>query len=362
MTIVDYFEGVKDPRVIGRCKHKLSDILVVALASYLCGAEDYESMHELCLERGESLRPLVELPNGTPSTDTFERVLQRIEPHSLYACLSVYGKDLIQDLEGKHIAIDGKRLRGAKKKNGHTHILSAWVDEVGLSLAQETVVEKHNELQAIPEVLDSLDLSGSVVSIDAMGTQKTIAEQIIHSDADYVLSLKANQKHLFEDVRDAFTGKYQCHTWETLEKDHGRIEKRIYTTLKASEVFNEGEYSDWQGLQTLVQVERIVSRLEGETRQEKQYYISSLAPELCQELGQYIRGHWCIENRLHWHLDVSFREDACGARKDYSATNLNTLRKFALAIVSQYKDKLSLRKRLFKAALNINYLKRLLKI
>lgn len=105
MNIVDYFEGVKDPRVIVRCKHKLSDILVVALASYLCGAEDYESMHELCLERGEPLRPLVELPNGTPSTDTFERVLQRIEPHSLYACLSVYGKDLIQDLEGKHIAI-----------------------------------------------------------------------------------------------------------------------------------------------------------------------------------------------------------------------------------------------------------------
>ena len=319
-------------------------------------------MHELCLERGELLRPLVELPNGCPSADTFERVLQRIEPQSLYACLQVYGQELISDLEGKHIAIDGKRLRGSKKKTGSTHILSAWVDEVGLSLAQETVAEKRNELQAIPEVLDSLDLSGAVISIDAMGTQTNIAEQIIQSEADYILSLKGNQKHLYEDVQDCFTGQYGCHSYETLEKNHGRIEKRTYTTLSASEVFDEEEYSQWRGLRSLIQVEREISSLEGETRVDKQYYISSLPHEDCQLIGQYIRGHWGIENRLHWHLDVTFKEDACRARKDYSATNLNTLRKFALAIVSQYKDKLSLRKRLFKAALNIDYLKKLLKI
>ena len=362
MDVQDYFSKVEDPRVVGRCKHKLSDILVIALASYLCGGEDYESMHELCLERGASLRPPVELPNGCPSVDTFERVLQRIEPQSLYACLQVYGKELISDLDGKHIAIDGKRLKGSKKKTGSTHILSAWVDEVGLSLAQETVAEKRNELQAIPEVLDSLDLSGAVISIDAMGTQTNIAEQIIQSEADYILSLKGNQKHLYEDVRDCFTGQYKCHCYETLEKDHGRIEKRTYTALPASEVFDEGEYSQWQGLRSLIQVEREISNSEGETRIDRQYYISSLPPEDCQLIGQYIRGHWGIENRLHWHLDVTFREDTCRARKDYSATNLNTLRKFALAIVSGHKDKLSLRKRLFKAALNMDYLKKLLKI
>lgn len=319
-------------------------------------------MHELCIERGEALRPLVELPNGCPSADTFERVLQRIEPHSLHACLQVYGKDLLQDLQGKHIAIDGKRLRGSRRKTGSTHILSAWVDEVGMSLAQETVSEKSNELEAIPEVLDSLDLSGAVVSIDAMGTQTSIAEQIIESGADYVLSLKGNQKHLYEDVQDSFTGKYKRYSHETLEKDHGRIEKRTYTVLSASEVFDEGEYQHWQGLRSLIQVERKISTLDGAFRIDKQYYISSLPPESCPLIGQYIRGHWGIENRLHWHLDVTFREDACRARKDYSATNLNILRKFALAIVSQYKDKLSLRKRLFKAALNIDYLKKLLKI
>ncbi|PDP74281.1 ISAs1 family transposase, partial [Porphyromonas gingivalis] len=263
---------------MGRCKHKLSDILVIALASYLCGGEDYESMHELCLERGASLRPPVELPNGCPSVDTFERVLQRIEPQSLYACLQVYGKELISDLEGKRIAIDGKRLKGSKKKTGSTHILSAWVDEVGLSLAQETVAEKRNELQAIPEVLDSLDLSGAVISIDAMGTQTNIAEQIIQSEADYILSLKSNQKHLYEDVQDCFTGQYRCHRYETLEKDHGRIEKRTYTTLPASEVFEEGEYRQWQGLRSLIQVEREISNSEGETRIDRQYYISSLPP------------------------------------------------------------------------------------
>lgn len=165
MDVGNYFSMVAAPRVVGRCKHKLSDILIIALASYLCGGEDYESMHELCLERGESLRPLVELPNGTPSADTFERVLQRIEHQSLSACLQVYGKKLLSDLDGKHIAVDGKRVQGSKHKTGSTHILSAWVDEVGLSLAQETVAEKSNELQAIPEVLDDTVLQKCVSSV-----------------------------------------------------------------------------------------------------------------------------------------------------------------------------------------------------
>lgn len=172
MIVHEYFSEVVAPRVVGRCKHKLSDILVIALASYLYGGEDYESMYELCQERGESLLPLVELPNGCPSVDIFARVLQLVEPQSLYSCLQV----LISDLEGKHIALDSKRLRGPKHKGGHTHILSTWMDEFGLSIAQEIVEEKHNELQAIPEVLDSLELSRAVVSIDAIGPQTTIAK------------------------------------------------------------------------------------------------------------------------------------------------------------------------------------------
>ena len=183
---------------------------------------------------------------------------------SEYIAFLVANNAIFRDLEGKHIAIDGKRLKGSKKKTGSTHILSAWVDEVGLSLVQEPVAEKRNELQAIPEVLNSLDLSGAVVSIDAMGTQTHIAEQIIQSEANYILSLKGNQKHLYEDVQDCFTGQYKTHSYETLEKNHGRIEKRTYTTLSASEVFDEGEYRQWQGLRSLVQVKREISSLEGE--------------------------------------------------------------------------------------------------
>ena len=179
------------------------------------------------------------------------------------------------------------------------------------------VAEKCSELEAIPEVLDRLDLSGAVISIDAMGTQTNIAEQIVQSEADYILSLKGNQKHLYEDVQDCFTGRYRCHSYETWEKNHGRIEKRTYTMLLVSEVFEEGEYSQWQGLRSLIQEEREITSLEGETRMDKQYYISSLLPEDCPLIGQSIRGHWGIENRLHWHLDVTFREDACRARKDF---------------------------------------------
>lgn len=165
-----------DPRVKGRCKHKVSDIIIIAIATYLCGGDDYISMYELCRERGEDLKPLVELPNGCPSVDTFERVISRIDPKAFGACLSVFGDTLIEDLKGKHVSIDGKRIRGSKSSNSFTHILSAWVNEQFICLAGETVDEKSNEITAIPELLDSIDLSGAVVSIDAMGTQTGIAQ------------------------------------------------------------------------------------------------------------------------------------------------------------------------------------------
>ena len=165
-----------DPRVKGRCKHKVSDIIIIAIATYLCGGDDYVSMYELCRERGEDLKPLVELPNGCPSVDTFERVISRIDPKAFGACLSVFEDTLIEDLKGKHVSIDGKRIRGSKSSNSFTHILSAWVNEQSICLAGETVDEKSNEITAIPELLDSIDLSGAVVSIDAMGTQTGIAQ------------------------------------------------------------------------------------------------------------------------------------------------------------------------------------------
>ena len=184
---------------------------------------------------------------------------------------------------------------------------------------------------------------------------------IVESEADYALALKRNHRHLSEDVKDAFTGRYTQFTYSTLDKDHGRVEERIYTALRPQEVLDELQYESWKNLSSLVQVECLITFSDGTERRDKQYYLSSLPAEAVERIGAYIRGHWGIENRLHWHLDVTFREDHCRARKAYAAQNLNTIRKLALAIVSQRKDKLSIRKRLFTAALNIDYLKELLK-
>ena len=185
---------------------------------------------------------------------------------------------------------------------------------------------------------------------------------IVESEADYVLALKRNHRHLSEDVKDAFTGRYTQFIYSTLDKDHGRVEERIYTALRPQEVLDESQYEPWKNLSSLVQVECLVTFSDGTERRDKHYYLSSLPAEAVERIGTYIRGHWGIENRLHWHLDVTFREDHCRARKVYAAQNLNTIRKLALAIVSQRKDKLSIRKRLFTAALNIDYPKELLKI
>ena len=254
---------------------------------------------------------------------------------------------------------------GSADQNLLTHTptySSAWVDEHTISIAGKAVEEKSNEITAIPDVLDSIDLTGAVVSIDAMGTQTDIAQMIVESEADYVLALKRNHRHLSEDVKDAFTGRYTQFIYSTLDKDHGRVEERIYAALRPQEVLDESQYEPWKNLSSLVQVERLVTFSDGTERRDKQYYLSSLPAEAVERIGTYIRGHWGIENRLHWHLDVTFREDHCRARKVYAAQNLNTIRKLALAIVSQRKDKLSIRKRLFTAALNIDYLKELLKI
>ena len=178
METASYFSTVHDPRVVGRCKHKLSDILMVALITYLCGGEDYNDMYQLCRYRGEEFKPLLELPNGCPREDTFERVMQAVHPDEIAACLEVYIEVYIKDLSGMHIAIDGKKMCGTNPRGhgGSSYILSAWVNEHSLSIAQEAVGEKMNEITCVPKLLDKLALERAVVTMDAMGTQVEIAE------------------------------------------------------------------------------------------------------------------------------------------------------------------------------------------
>ncbi len=359
-----YFSAVTDPRVVGRCSHLLSDILLIGLCTYLTGGSDYEDMRLFAIERGEELAPLLSLPNGVPSVDTFERVYKAIDPEELVACLQMYGKDILSDLSEKQIVIDGKKLRGVSptsKGNRGLYILNVWVSENQFCLFQEKVEDKSNEKTAIPHALEKLDIKDTIISIDAMGTEKHIAELIVEKEGNYLLALKGNQKSLLEDVECAFKVNHGHDVFETLEKDHGRIESRKCSILPAAKYLLEENLQEWRELKTIIRIE--TSReIKGKVSNDIRYYISSEDQSQAAYYNSLVRGHWSIENQLHWHLDVIFKEDECRARKDYAAQNLSVLRKVALHLVSKQKSKLSMKKRLYKAALDMEYLKLLMGI
>jgi predicted transposase YbfD/YdcC len=357
-----YFLEVEDPRVVGRCSHLLSDVLMIALLTYLTGGTDYQDMYLFGKERGQEFDGLLQLPNGVPSADTFERVFKKLKSESLHTCLDSYGKEILGRLSEKQIVLDGKKLRGVhpgSKGNSGLYILNAWVSENRFCIGQEKVEEKSNEITAIPKILESLDIAEAVVSIDAIGTQTKIAEQIIAQGGHYFLSVKGNQQGLLDDLEHAFKVDKGIGFEEDPESDHGRIETRRCTILPVSHFLLEEHKSAWKNVSTFIKIE--ASReVKGVLHQETRYYISD---ETFSNPSYYLllsRGHWGIENQLHWHLDVTFKEDACRAREGNAPLNLSTLRKFALQLLSNQKDKLSLKKRQYKAALDIGYLKKMI--
>ena len=357
-----YFSEVEDPRVVARCSHLLSDVLMISLLTYLTGGTDYQDMHLLAKERGRDFEGLLQLPNGTPYADTFERVFKKLKSASLQSCLEHYGKSILETLSEKQIVLDGKKLKGVSptsKGNSGLYILNAWVSENRFCIAQEQVEDKSNEITAIPKILSSLDIEEAVVSIDAIGTQTKIAEQIIEQKGHYFLSVKGNQKGLLEDLEHAFKVDKGSTFVAEVECDHGRIENRSCSILPATDYLLEENISAWKNISTLIKVE--ASReIKGVLRQETRYYISD---ETVANPSYYLslsRGHWGIENHLHWHLDVTFKEDDCRARVGNAPLNLSTLRKFALQVLSNQKDKLSLKKRQYKAALDVKYLKKII--
>lgn len=336
-TVATYFSEIRDPRVTGRCLHLLSDILRIGLCTYLTGGSDYQDMHLFGIERGSQLDGLLRLPNGVPSEDTFERVFKRICPEELENCLRNYGHSILSDLSGKQIVIDGKKQRGASPTtNGNRglYLLNAWVSENRFCIAQSKVEDKSNKITAIPQVLSDIDIEEAVVSIDAMGTQREIADLIVEKKGHWLLALKTNQRSLYEDVESAFKthGGHDVH--QTFEADHGRIETRKCSILPAQEFLLEENLEAWSGLSTIVRVEstrEIGDRVTHDTR----YYISDENIKSASHYAALVRGHWSIENQLHWHLDITFKEDACRARTGYSSQNLSILRKMALHIISR---------------------------
>lgn len=359
------FEDLPDPRVIGRTAHKLADILFLTLCAVICGMDDWESIEEWGNERLQWLRGHVELENGIPSHDTISRVFAALDGKAFQACFIRWAGTLCPSLAGQIVAMDGKTMRGSHdRRYGQQaiHMVSAFVCGHGITLGQVKTEAKSNEITALPELIEALDLAGSTVTLDAMGCQKEIARAIIGKGADYVLALKANQGTLYQQVKRCF----DVTEWEnyrdfsrwghaTDENGHGRSETRRYVALTCPAWDSRDA---WAGLHSVVMVEAL-RILDGQHTVEKRFYISSAAPD-SDQLGRAIRSHWEIENRLHWCLDVSFNEDASRIRTDHAPENLNVVKKIAMNLLRLHPLKRSLPKKRLKACLNNHYLEEVL--
>jgi predicted transposase YbfD/YdcC len=356
------FAEMPDPRVVGRTGPQLLDILVLTVCAVLCGVDDWEGVEIWGGAKLEWLRQFIALKNGIPSHDTIGRVFSAMDSAKFQNCFTRWVSTICTSLVGQVVAIDGKTQRGShhhRLGKKAIHMVSAFASEQGLTLGQLKTAEKSNEITAIPQLLAMLALKGSIVSIDSMGCQTDIARVIVAQEADYVLALKGNHSKLHEQVCEFFkvAEQYQYRALdakpdESCEKDHGRIESRRVVALSSAHLEHVGA---WQGLKSIVMLESV--REIGEKRTcEQRFYISSLAPD-SKQIGDAIRAHWGIENKLHWCLDVTYREDACRVRTDHAAENFNTVRKITMNLLRQDKSmKRSIAKKRMYAGLHEHYL------
>ena len=340
------FSKLDDPRIERSKKHKLIDIITIAICAVICGADSWVDIAMFGESKKEWLSGFLELPNGIPSHDTFGDVFSRIDPVQFQECFMEWVRR-VKELTRGQISIDGKTVRRSHDRfsgKEAIHMVSAWSSGNGVVLGQVKTSEKSNEITAIPELLKLLDISGCIVSIDAMGCQKSISRDIVDKGADYVLSLKQNQPGLHEDVKELFDGAMQLgfdgieyDTCETVGKEHGRIERRQCWAISdpQSLQYLRG-LSDWKGLNSVAMV-RSERRIGDSVSVESRYYISSLRGD-ARRLLSAIRGHWGIENSLHWVLDIAFREDDSRVRKDNAPENLAVIRHIALNLLKGEKS------------------------
>lgn len=360
------FEDLTDPRVERTRVHDLFDLVVVALCGTIAGADTWADVERFGKDRLSWLRTFLRLEGGIPSHDTFGRVFAMLDPAQLVACIQQWLDDLGREI-GKHIAIDGKTLRGSGDKaaaRNPLHLVSAWASEARLTLGQVAVDSKSNEITAIPLLLELLDLKGATVTIDAMGCQKEIAHKIVSAGGDYVLALKGNQETLHQAVDQAFTAALEADARPqgmarhvTNETNRGRCERREYTVLPLPRSLAGA--SDWIGLSTLVMVLRM-TQVNGQEKGEVSYFLTSLPPKV-KTLAKVIRQHWSIESRLHWVLDVTFSEDHSRIRTGHAPQTSAMLRRLAVSILSadtSLKD--TIRGKRYRACLNTQTLERIL--
>ena len=333
------FQEVNDPRVVGRCDHRLLEIIAIAILAVLCGAEDWPDIELFGQTRQEWLKSFLSLPGGIPSHDTFRRVFGLLERNQFAEGLFRWTQALHEATGGKLVGIDGKALRRSfARKSGKAmlHLVTAWASENGLTLGQVACEEKSNEITAIPELLKLLSLKGCTVTIDAMGCQKEIAAQIREQKGHYVLALKGNQSGLQEDLQQLFEQAIDTDfaetphdVYETNESGHGRTDERTCHVLKIPP--DHPQCAAWKDLRTFVALTSHRITAEAETW-ETRFYISS-HPVRAKLLAQAIRRHWSIENGQHWVLDVVFGEDARRQQHRDGAANLAAIRRLAVSLL-----------------------------
>ncbi len=366
-SLMECFAEVEDPRINRRRRHLLIDIIVIAICAVICNADTWKDISVWGQTHERWLSKLLELPNGIPTRDTFRRTISRIDPDAFQQAFINWISGL--GSRGGIIAIDGKTLR-ATKVNGNKplHIVSAWASSQHLTLGQTTIDEKSNEITAIPALLKTLQLKGAIVTIDAMGCQKEIAQKIIDGKGDYCLAAKGNQEKLAKELALAFESAlsdeanqdaYQHRQIADPKRPHGRHEERYYYTMPVPDSVRTA--AQWPGLRSIgMTITYRATDAKQDVDGEVRYYIMSFASDV-ERFAEAVRGHWGIENSLHWVMDLTFREDESRIRKDHGGENVSWLRRLAITLIkneTSLKD--SIRSKRIRAGYDTNYLAKIL--
>ncbi len=368
----EHFGFIEDPRLDRHKEHSLLDIIGLTIIGTLSGADNWVAIEEFGKAKADFLQGLLPLPNGIPSHDTLGRVFSILSAEELEKGFASWISSISQATQGQVVAIDGKRLRGSYDKGSNKaaiHMVSAWATVNQISLGQLKVDDKSNEITAIPELLGMLEIAGCIITIDAMGTQKEIAQQIRAHQADYVLALKSNQGELYEEVKATFEHLINtrfCQQDQQWDKGHGRIESRkCYVLDLQAPDFDwilSQDLEQWKDIASLVMIQ--ATRWQGDQQQtQNRYYISSLSTQSkdAQAFNHIIRTHWAIENQLHWTLDVVFKEDASRVRTGYADQNLSVIRRMALNLLKRDKSlKVGIQNKRMRAAWDNQYLIKIL--
>jgi len=368
-SITDNFGDIQDSRVQGRCDYPLIEVITIAISAVIAGANSWVEIETFGKSKEDWLKRFLRLENGIPSHDTFGDVFKMIDAEEFQKRFMDWIERVFTVTKGQVVAIDGKTVRRSHDKSigkDAIHMVSAWASANGVMLGQRKVDGKSNEITAIPELLRLLDVSGCIVTIDAMGCQKKIAQAIRDEKADYLLCVKDNQGNLLQDLQDWFAYADQVnflhmhHDYhQTINKDHGRIEIRRCWAVSDPLAFEYiRHHQGWADLQTIVRIDR-ERRFSDHVEQETAFYISSLLP-IASLILDASRQHWSVENSLHWTLDVTFREDDSRIRQDNAAQNMTLLRRLALTVIKQDPSKGSLRQKRYRAALDDSFLFQLL--